>query len=460
MSECPVFPKPLRNKASLLRKFFGNRHSMLDVLYERSYKMRMGEVKLPGLHMYMVNQPDLVRRIMVSEYESFPKHWMQGEILAPLLGESIFTTNGAQWKKQRDMLNPAFEMARVQHVFGLMQEAVNDLMKRLENHPEGREVDIDAEMTYVTADIIFRTILSVKLDSGDAQNIFDAFVRFQRESPKTALWKMFRLPGWLSFGPAERRRKSAGKEIRDAIARVIHPRFETAVECAGGGEKDILSSLLRATDPDTGKPFRFDEVVDQVAMLFLAGHETSASALTWSIYLLTTSRETQEQAAAEAARILDAEGMSVSSVKSLSLIRDVFREALRLYPPVGFFPRECAISTAMRDKEMKKGSAVVVSPWLIHRHREYWENPDSFDPYRFSGKKEMRMPLKDVYMPFGMGPRICIGASFALQEASLILGAFLRKYRVALAPGFVPKPVGRLTIRSENGMRVMLEKRA
>lgn len=459
MSECPVFPKPLKSKASLVKRFFGNRYSMLDVLYDRCYQMRMGEVKLPGIHLYMVNQPDLVHRVMVSEYQNFPKHRLQGKMLEPLLGESIFTTNGAQWRKQRDMLNPAFEMVRVQHVFSLMKSAADEMMLRLEKAEEQGGFDIDAEMTHVTADVIFRTILSVRLDSEQGRRIFEEFTLFQREATKAGIMALFRLPLWLAWLP-ERRRQRAGKGIRASIANVIRPRYEAAQRGVEDAHQDILSSVLRAIDPDTGTMFSFKEIVDQICMLFLAGHETSASALTWSLYLLSISKRVQDEAHAETKEAMDKEGVTVSSVKSLSLVRDVFREALRLYPPVGFFPRECTLNTSMRDKNMKRGSAVVVTPWLIHRHREYWDNPNGFDPRRFSDKKNLKTPLKDVYMPFGMGPRICIGASFALQEATLILGMILRKYEVSLAPGFTPRPVGRLTIRSENGMRVRLKRRA
>jgi cytochrome P450 len=139
-------------------------------------------------------------------------------------------------------------------------------------------------------------------------------------------------------------------------------------------------------------------------------------------------------------------------------LRDIFREALRLYPPVGFLARECAADTTMRDKHVRKGSAVMVSPWLIHRHRGYWERPDDFDPGRFAREKP-GMPLRDIYLPFGSGPRICIGAAFAMQEAVLILASLLLRYRFELAEGFVPQPVGRLTIRSENGMHMALKRR-
>ncbi len=452
---CPVFPPPIRHKASLLKIFLGKRHSWLDGLYARSYAMKMGHVRLPGLDLYMVNQPELVRRVLVDEAGQFPKHRLLGDILEPLLGQSIFTTNGAQWQAQRDMLDPAFVHARVQRVFGLMQAAVDDLLAALEQ--ETGEVDMDRHLTHVTADIIFRTILSARLEPAVAQRIVDAFVRFQAETPRFALLRMFRLPAWLEFGGGRRRRQAA-QEIRGAIEAIVRPRHDAARRDGGDDGADILASLLAARDAATGAPFSFDEIVDQVCMLFLAGHETSASALTWSLYLLALHPEVQEAAHAEVVAVLQGGPPTADSVKQLAGVRDVFREALRLYPPVGFLARECAAPTTMRDKQLPAGAAVMVSPWLIHRHRDYWDNPHGFDPARFA-RDTPRFPLRDIYLPFGGGPRVCIGAAFAMQEAVLILAALLARYRLELAPGFTPRPVGRLTIRSENGMRMLLQRR-
>ncbi|MDX5471390.1 MAG: cytochrome P450, partial [Marinobacter sp.] len=422
---------------------------------------------LPGLRLYMINQPELVRKVMVQDVTQFPKHRMLGDILEPLLGESIFTTNGEQWQKQRDMLDPAFKHARVQQVFGLMQDAVAEMSARLAEQTQQPELDIDPEMTYVTADIIFRTIMSARLEPEQANRILEAFVRFQEESPKLALLKMFKMPGWIQRGFSERKRIQAAQEIRGAIEDIVRPRYQQA-EAARAGcpssrqaleqQQDILSSLLLTTDAATGQPISFSEIVDQISMLFLAGHETSASALTWSLYLLALYPDIQEQAHQEVTRILAEQPMSVEAIRKMVLVRDTFREALRLYPPVGFLTRECTHATEMRDKKLAKGASVVISPWLIHRHQDFWDNPHGFDPFRFTNKS-LKTPLSKSYLPFGAGPRVCIGAAFAQQEASLILATLLRDYHFTLADGFVPQPVGRLTIRSENGMHLVLTRR-
>lgn len=423
--------------------------------------MKMGEIRMPGLHMFVVNQPDIVQRIMVGEAEKFGKHPLLGEMLEPLLGRSVFTTNGEEWRRQRDLLTPSFEMARVQHVFGLMQDAATDMVRRIEAHDLSKPYDVDTEMAHVTADIIFRTIMSVSIEHETARKIFDDFVLFQALSPKATVRRAFGLPRWWPFGrKAEAARLKAGRDIHAAIADVIRPRYEAAKAGNPGPERDILASILAAANPESGDVFTFDEVVDQISTMFLAGHETSASALMWSLYLLAFDPAVQEDARREVRAIKAESGgtLDMAAIRKMTLVRDVFREALRLYPPVGYFIRQSAETTTMRDKNVKAGSMVVVAPWTIHRHREYWDNPDGFDPYRFS-KDRLKMPLKDCYMPFGMGPRVCIGLAFAMQEGVLILSTLLDRYEFSPVDGFQPQPVGRLTIRSENGLLLNIKRR-
>jgi len=456
---CPVYPKPKTSRASLLWMFFRKRRSWLDGLFERSYRMKMGQVLLPGLDVYMVNQPELVRRILVTEAEKFPKHKLLGMMLEPLLGESIFTTNGAIWEMQRRMLDPAFAQARLKNVFPLMRDAGIALCERLDRLQDGAVHDLEVEMTHVTADIIFRTILSQKLDGDNARKVFDAFTRFQALAPRVLLPRLYRLPAWLRPSKTERRLREAGNEIRSLLEHFIRPRYEACRAGNPGEYQDILSVLLDVADPETGKRFDYEELVDQVAMLFLAGHETSASALSWSLYLIASVPEIQQRMYEEGRAVLGRREPDYADIKKLRVHWNVFREALRLYPPVGFFAREVTQTTRMRDKTMSPGASVVISPWLIHRHRELWERPDEFDPDRHDSP-EARESLRCAYLPFGMGPRVCIGAAFAMQEAVLILAMLVQRYRFEAVPGVEPRPVGRLTVRSENGIRVRLNKRS
>ena len=456
MGQCPFFPKPNKNKASLIATLLFKRRSWLDGLYEKSYTMKAGQVKMPGFDLYIANHPKDVRKVMVENVKDFPKSDLLHTLLEPLLGESIFTTNGEVWRKQRELLRPSFEQVRINKVFDLMREAVDFMMKKIDFPQKSKILEIDEIMTFVTADVIFRTIMSEKLDEKRGQDVLDAFVTFQELTVKTALKKMFCIPEWLSYVLGERKRIKAGEKIREVLTNIIKPRYQSFGKENDGDYEDILESLLAVVDEKTNKRFSFEEILDQVAMLFLAGHETSASSLTWTLYILSISKKEQEKAYNEIMEVVGENDFNVQNLKELKYLGNIFKESLRLYPPVGFFARSVKEDTKIQNKLVKEGSGIVVAPWLIQRHSDYWENPHEFDPERFNDKKQI---VKDTYMPFGMGERICIGQAFATQEAMLILASILRNYELELQENFVPDVVGRLTIRSANGMYIKFIKR-
>ncbi|WP_299043499.1 cytochrome P450 [uncultured Campylobacter sp.] len=451
MGVCPFHPKPHNSKAGLITTFLLKRRSWLDGLYAKSYKMRAGRVKMPGFDLFVVNDPKEVRKIMIDNVKEFPKSDMLHELLKPLLGVSIFTTNGEVWKKQRELLRPSFEMTRISKVFDLMSNAAADMMDRFRKYPDGSIVEVDEHMTFVTADVIFRTIMSSKLDEIKGKEILHAFVTFQEETARTAIRKFFCVPQWLSNILGENKRMKAGAVIRKSLSDIIKPRYEnyeSDTYC------DILSSLLHTVDASSGERFSFEEILDQVSMLFLAGHETTASSLTWTLYCLSLDQDAQQKAYNEIISINKDGKFSISDIKEMKYLTNVFKEALRLYPPVGFFARQSKGEAKIRDKVLQKGSGVVVAPWLIHRHDDFWDAPHEFRPDRHNES----IP-KEKYMPFGLGERVCIGQGFAMQEAIIILANILREFKLELKDGFVPDVVGRLTVRSANGMMIKMSKR-
>ena len=451
MGVCPFHPKPHNSKAGLITTFLLKRRSWLDGLYAKSYKMRAGRVKMPGFDLFVVNDPKEVRKIMVDNVKEFPKSDMLHELLKPLLGVSIFTTNGELWKKQRELLRPSFEMTRISKVFDLMSNAAADMMERFRKYPNGSIVEVDEHMTFVTADVIFRTIMSSKLDEIKGKEILHAFVTFQEETARTAIRKFFCVPQWLSNILGENKRMKAGAVIRKSLSDIIKPRYDSY---KNDNYSDILSSLLHTVDASSGERFSFEEILDQVSMLFLAGHETTASSLTWTLYCLSLDQQAQQKAYEEIISINKDGKFSISDIKEMKYLTNVFKEALRLYPPVGFFARQSKGEAKIRDKVLQKGSGVVVAPWLIHRHDDFWEAPHEFRPDRHNES----IP-KEKYMPFGLGERVCIGQGFAMQEAIIILANILREFKLELKDGFVPDVVGRLTVRSANGMMIKMSKR-
>lgn len=459
---CPHYPKPAKNKLGALRLFFSKRRSWLDGLYERSYTMKMGETHLPGLDLYVVNEPALVRQVLVEDAKNFDKPEMLAQALRPLLGDSLLSTNGEQWRRQRELMNPSFEAARVKLVFGRMQAAVQAMVERLRQVPPGAVHDIEAEITHVAADIILRTILSKPLDMEASYKVFKAFVTYQALVPQLLLPGLFGLR-WLRPWWLKRASERAAAEIRNLMTAMILPRWQAYQDSLARGEadsggEDILGALLKARDPDTGQPLPFAELVNQVSMLFMGGHETSATGMSWAVYLLANRDDIQQRLHAEALAHVDALDADPSRFKELTLARNVFREALRLFPPISFMARQANHCQAMRDKTVPQGASVIISPWLIHRHRQLWADPDAFDPDRFERTEatgegpSTKESLRTGYIPFGMGPRVCIGAAFAQQEATLVLATLARHFRFEPVPGHVPEPVGRLTLRSGNGI--------
>ena len=449
-------PSIRKTRPSLVTRVIEGRHSSLDVLFEKSYSMKMGEFSGLRKKFYFLTQPEMISRILTSDVDRYPKSNLMGTILYQILGNGIFVSNGATWKRQRWMMNPAFEFARISEVFPLMMASANEMKERLDAVADGREVSIDFEMTHVTADIIFRTIFSEPIPREEAATIFDAFNHYQELAYIHGVWNMAGLPQALSI-PRLRAIRHA-RNIRAPLARMVRKRIEFLETNPENPPQDILASLMAARD-ENGSQFSEKELIDQIAVMFLAGHETSASALSWALYLIACDKDVQDRMHAETELAFGQEGgLAPKHFKYLKLTRDVFRETLRLYPPVSFVPRDVTEPEMMRDKKIKKGSTLFISLWLLHRHREIWKNPDTFDPDRFSREDE-KETIRSAYMPFSEGPRVCLGASFALQEAAIILSMIVRHYEILPVEGHVPKPVARITLRSENGIRLRLRKR-
>jgi len=450
----PPYPVPHRSKASLLKRFFTGWTSWIHTLFERSYTMKMGEIHLPKLDFYIANDLSIVDTVMNDRAKVHPKHEFLHELLDPLIGNSVFSANGEDWEHQREMVNPAFTHTNLKRVFPVMLEAVNDLIAQMRAQDLGRPVPIEPLMTHVAADIIFRTIFSVKLDSAGSDQIYHAFHRFQKNVQPSAMLRIYGLP-LLGY---RRRAIRAARHIHAVFEPIVRQRYDAYHQRQEHGPADILLSLLEARHPETGEPFSFQEIIDQVSTIFLAGHETAASAMSWSLYLLAECPHLQDALVEEMDRETNGGPLTFESLKGMDKLRNLFRETLRLYPPVSFFIRAVTKPTVMREKQMKPGAMIVISPWLIQRNSENFPCPHAFDPDRFAAP-EQADACRHAYMPFGKGPRICVGAGFAQQEAMLVLGSVVRAFSLACPPGPKPEPVSRLTLRSRNGISLRLTPR-
>ena len=307
------------------------------------------------------------------------------------------------------------------------------------------------EMSHVTADIIFRTVLSRPIDAAQARQIHKAFSAYQANAQRIVGLGFLFLP---TFYHRWRCRK-LGATIRQPYACVVRKRYQALERGDADVPDDILSTLINARDPQTGDGFSEQVVIDQVGTLFFAGHETSATTLGWALYLLACQPQLQQEVRQEIMTAWGDREPYYGDTRALSLTHDVFRETLRLYPPIPFYQRQAAKHGCLREKPVGEGALVVVSPWIVHRQRELWLTPDAFEPKRFCTEAG-RASAKTAYLPFGLGPRACPGAAFATQEGLLILAQMVRRYLIETAPGRVPQPSARMTLRSVNGVKLRL----
>jgi len=454
----PPFPRPLKSKAGLIRRFLIGRSSWIHTLFEKSYTLKLGRIRLPRLTFFVVGDPELVTEVMEDRQRIFPKHRLLNDMLDPLLGRSIFSVNDKEWADQRAMVGPAFQHTHLQRAFPAMAAAGADLIALIRARDLARPLDIDPLMTHVTADIIFRTLFSLPLTEAGSQSVYGAFNRYQALAQPSTILGLYGLPrGWY-----RRRMAKAAAEVHALFAPLLQARLEATKAAEREGipppPDDILQALIAARHPETGASFTFQGLIDQLSIIFLAGHETSASALGWTLYCLAESPALQERLHAEIAQATGGGALAYEHLKALEGVRNLFREGLRLYPPVSFLPREVTCPMERRGKMMKPGDMVVVSPWLIQRNPEHWPCPHAFDPDRFAREDEAQA-AKQAWLPFGRGPRICIGAGFASQEGVLILAEIIRAFRLVAAPGPGPELVNRLTLRPKHGIHLMLNER-
>lgn len=452
MTRLPPKPPSRPDKVSLWQYARLFKRDLLSAQPARLYRAWMAEFRTPFFRSYLLNQPDLLKTVLKDQPEDFPKSGRVSEGLRPLLGNSVFLTNGDQWKRQRRIIDPAFEGGRLRDAFPAMWAAAEASVARLKTKA-GCEIEIETETSHAAADVIFRTLFSIPIDHEIAQQVFEQFRAYQRSQPILNIAALLPLPRWMPRF-FSRRTKDTAASIRALIAQLTHARL-AEIE-AGRAPDDLATKIMTTTDPETGDRFSAEEMVDQVAIFFLAGHETSASALAWTLYLMAINPDWQEKLAAEA-QVLKTPDFSVMG--QLTLSRDVFRESLRLYPPVPMMVRENRCPVRFRDRDIVKGSQMVLSPWHLHRHERLWENPDGFDPTRWqseNGKKCQR----EAYIPFSAGPRVCTGAGFAMVEGPLILSMILRDFKIEPVQNKEPVPVAHLTVRSKDGIWLRLTPRA
>lgn len=448
----PPKPIPRADRVSLWQHVRLFRQDILSAQPNRLYRAWMAEFRTPFFRSCLANDPALVHTILRARPQDFPKSHRIAEGLRPLLGQSLFLTNGARWARQRRVIDAAFAPGHVAQSLPAMWQAGHAMVDRVRAQiGPGARIEVEEVASHAAADVIFRTLFSIPIEHRLAAETFAAFRAYQRSQPLLNIAAFVPLPRWVPRLHRPQTRRAAA-HIRRHIAQLVAQR--QADIAAGTAPDDLATRIMTTPDPKTGTCFDAQDMVDQVALFFLAGHETSASALAWALYCCAAAPEWQSRIAAEAASL-----STPKDVKRLTLSRDVFRETLRLYPPVPMMVRETTRTEMFRNRTIVRGAQLVLSPWHLHRHTRLWDAPDRFDPTRWRSAAA-RPAIRQAYMPFSTGPRVCPGAGFAMAEGPLLLSMLLRAVEMAPIPGRSPQPVAFLTVRSRDGIQLDARPRA
>ncbi len=452
----PAKPASRPDKVSMWRHMRMFREDIFSSQPAKLYRAWMAEFRTPFFRSFMINQPDLIKKVLKDRPDDFPKSKVVQESLETLLGNSVFVTNGEVWKRQRRIIDPAFEGGRLKETFGPMLVCGQAALERLRTEVgSGQIVEMEAHTAHAAADVIFRTLFSMPITDDVATEVFSQFREYQRTQPLLNLASFIPLPKWM---PRFRNRQTTktSAAIRALIGKITEQRMQEIA--AGTAPDDLATKIMTTPDPVTGDVFDTEEMIDQVAIFFLAGHETSASALAWSLYLLAFDPAVQERMFQEVAKVFGKGSPTFPQVNQLKFTKAVFRETMRLYPPVPGMIRSNLKPEKFRDRDLPPGCQVLLSPWHLHRHERLWDNPHGFDPDRWTtanGKKCMR----EAYIPFSAGPRVCTGSGFAMIEGPLLLAMMVREFRFELVEGRDPVPVAHLTLRAKDGIHLKLTPR-
>ncbi|HEY8211519.1 MAG TPA: cytochrome P450 [Myxococcaceae bacterium] len=404
----------------------------------------------------LVSNPDGLKHVLHDHAKNYVKEY---DVVKPLLGEGLVTSEGDLWKRQRKLMQPAFHRERIRAFAQVMADDTGVLLDRWGKAArDGAPVDVAAEALRLTQSVIVKTMFSPGGLGGEAeeQRVYDSF-GVVLEYFTRLMFTPFRAPAWMPT-PSNRRFQRAIQDLESVVYRLIADR-RRADSQAQGRQADLLSMLVHARDEETGEQMSDRQIRDEVLTIFLGGHETTASTLAWAWYQLSLHPEVARRLEAEVDQVLQGRVPAAEDVPKLAYTRMVVDETMRLYPAAWMFAR-----TPLQDDEIcgyhvAAGQRVMISPYVLHRRADLWPNPEAFDPQRFA-PEQVSPRHRYAYLPFGGGQRICIGNNFALMEATLILAMAAQRFRLHLVPGRPVRAQPTSTLRPRPGVWMAVHPRA
>jgi cytochrome P450 len=451
-AERPPGP-PLRAKGVIARVRYGLNFLLDPLGFVGGRFQQFGDIYYVGAEegqpgLYVLRHPDHLEQVLITDAKVMRKKHSAFALLSQVLGDGLLTTDGDVWRRQRRLVQPAFSRARLDGYASVMADEARIEADRWR---AGDVRDVGHDMMEMTLRIVCRTLFGHQIAeaTGDVSAVRDAMHAFQ----SSLLAMELPLPKWAS--PGQWRLARANAALDEIIYRIIAERRRTR----GDGPPDLLTMLIDAKDVEgDGGGLSEQEIRDQVVTLFLAGHETTANALTWTFYLLSQNPEAEARLHEEVDRVLAGRPAALSDLPQLPYTEQVFSEAMRLYPPVYMLARQAAEDVTIGGYRVPAGSEIVMWLWHTHRDPRFWEEPWAFRPERFEKAKIAARP-KSAYLPFGAGPRACIGKMFAIMEGQLALATLAARHRLELVPGHPVELRPRITLAPAHGLKMVAQPR-
>lgn len=451
---CPPVPHPPPSRLGFVELLIRLRRNPLECWSADFFQQPIVKLRLPFTDAFAVHDPHAIKRVLMDHAENYPKDTIQRRILSSGLSDGLLSVEEERWEVQRRTLAPIFARRNVTSFTTRMLVAANELSAKWSTMGANATVDVAADMTLVTLNVLALTIFSDGIGD-DLDEFRTAMNTYFGVIGRIGALDLLGAPKFVPR-PGHRRLRAAMAYFETVIDRIID------IRCRGRtvpveGPNDLLTLLLRSPDPSTGRQLSPREIRSNILTFLSAGHETTANTLAWSIFLLSQSPEWRSRVEAEAERELANPADDLAD--RLIVTKAVIEEALRLYPPIAALSRTVLEADRLGDFAVGSRSLIVIAPYVLHRHRMLWSRPDAFDPSRFLPKGRGAIP-RFAYLPFGVGPRTCIGASFALQEAAIVLAVLIRDFEMRLLPNADVQPLQRITLRPAHGLPMVISRRS
>jgi cytochrome P450 len=443
--EPPPQPLGLRGLPVMWRNY-------IESIPRAAYEDGVVRIRRHGRETILACEPGLIGEILVEKAENFERDKVTRRAFAPTIGRnSLFLAEDAEWRWQRRAVAPIFRHDTITSFVPVFAAMAERQVERWRAAPCGETIDAAAAMTRTTFDIIVETMLGGTAGL-DAERYSGALKQTFETIPWHIIYVLLSVPEWMPY-PHRRRALRARDFLRGNVRGTVEARRSQPSD-----RRDLLDLLLKTRDPESGRTLTDEDIINNVLTFITAGHETTSVALTWTLWLLAKDQGSQQRVFQEIAAVVGSGMIGPAEVEALSFCRQVIQEAMRLFPPAPAISRFAKTAMTLGGMEIEAGTRVHIPIFALHRNTRMWQNSNAFDPDRFAPELA-KTYSRYAFLPFGGGLRICIGASFAMIEATAILATLIRAFRFQPVPGHKPQPVARVTLRPKGGMPLLVTPR-